>query len=219
MLEPIPVLDDGFVKLIDVMGDDGSITEAARVSTGSDNDDPARNRRLLRYLWREGHHSPFEMASMKFHVRAPLFVARQWFRHRTGKYNEQSQRYRKIDESFYVPQEWRLQDTDDKQGSKGTLSGTERTYHHTSYIRACENAFAVYNRAIERGVSREMARMVLPVSTYTEFFYKTDLRNLLHFIKLRTDEHAQYEIREYAWALDSCVAAMYPEVWEAIRDV
>lgn len=218
MLSTIPVLDDGFVRLVDVMGEDASITEAARVSTGSDNDDPERNSRLLRYLWREGHLSPFEMASMKFHIRAPLFVARQWFRHRTGKYNEESQRYKEIDGAFYVPNEWRLQSDGNKQGSAGYLRGDARAYQHTSYLMACDNAMAVYKQALARGVSREMARMVLPVSVYTEFFYKSDLRNLLHFTRLRSHEHAQWEIQQYARAINDFIQENFPGVWEAVNE-
>jgi thymidylate synthase (FAD) len=208
------VLDDGFVDFLDVMGSDADIAAAARVSTGSHNKGIAKDTRLLRYLWENKHHSPFEMAELKFHVRAPVFVARQWFRHRTGKYNEQSQRYKEIDNSYYIPEEWRMQDGVNKQSSNGVLGNTDAHYMRNAYIHQCEGSIALYHNMLNKGVAREMARMVLPVSMYTEFFFKMDLRNLLHFLDLRLHEHAQKEIRDYAVAIEDMVARQFPLTME-----
>ena len=211
----IKLLDHGYLKLLDVMGSDEDIVYAARISTRglrSKNDD----RRLLDYLIRHDHLSPLEMAELKFEVKAPIFVARQWFRHRTGNYNEISGRYTRLPEDIYIPENLRGQDHVNRQGSvegtPGDLEHLEEAYRE-HVVRSRE----LYERLLEHGVARELARAILPLSQYTVFIYKSDLRNLLHFLKLRLDSHAQYEIRVYAEAIEGIVARLFPLTHEAWR--
>ena len=215
------VLDKGFVKLLDIMGDDNAITDAARVSTGNNQKEKTKkeNERLIRYLWRNLHTSPFEMVELKFYCKMPVLTARQWIRHRTANVNEISGRYSILASEFYEPEVWRQPDSINKQGSQIILDSEGfDEYINSLYKTSCEDAFKKYEEMIAAGVANEMARMHLPVSTYTEWYWKIDLRNLLHFLNLRLDFHAQYEIRVYAEAMADIVKRMCPMAWKAFED-
>lgn len=217
----VPVLDDGFVCLVDVMGDDSSVVQAARVSYGEGTRQVSDDRTLIRYLLRHRHTTPFEMAELKFLVRVPMDCWRQWIRHRTANVNEYSTRYSIAIDSAQgtAPEEWRTQATGNRQGSGEPLppdvgqrlTESERSLH--------ELARRTYQERLDLGVAREQARKDLPLSTYTEAYWKVDLHNLLHFLALRMDAHAQLEIREYATALgERIVQPLFPVVWEAFTD-
>ena len=215
------VLDDGFVCLVDVMGDDQSIVQAARVSYGEGTRKVSDDRGLIRYLMRHRHSTPFEMVAIKLLCRVPMDTWRQWIRHRTANVNEYSTRYSlAIDAAQQTPPDlWRGQAATNRQGSGDYLSpelGAELT---ASEVALQEQARKLYERRIELGVAREQARKDLPLSTYTEAYWKVDLHNLLHFLSLRMDSHAQLEIREYATAMgEKIVQPLFPLVWEAFRD-
>jgi thymidylate synthase (FAD) len=217
----LPVLDDGFVCLVDVMGDDNAIVQAARVSYGQGTRKPSDDRTLIRYLMRHRHTTPFEMAEVKLLLRVPMDCWRQWIRHRTASVNEYSTRYSiAIDASQTTPADaWRSQAASNRQGSEGTLDreiGADLTASETELQ---EHARAVYQRRIEAGVAREQARKDLPLSTYTEAYWKIDLHNLLHFLHLRMDSHAQLEIRRYAQTIgEEIVRPLFPATWEAFVD-
>ena len=216
-----PVLDDGFVCLVDVMGDDHSVVQAARVSYGQGTRHTSDDRGLIRYLMRHRHTTPLEMAEVKLLVRVPMDCWRQWIRHRTASVNEYSTRYSEAisDQQGTLPGEWRLQTTQNKQGSEGFLDldlGKELT---TSEANFHQSARGLYQSRIESGVAREQARKDLPLSTYTEAYWSIDLHNLLHFLMLRMDNHAQTEIRQYATVIgEEIVARWVPFAWEAFRD-
>jgi thymidylate synthase (FAD) len=217
----IPVLDDGFVALVDVMGDDGSVVQAARVSYGEGTRKVSDDRQLIRYLLRHAHTTPFEMAEIKFVVRVPMDCWRQWIRHRTASVNEYSTRYSlAIDSMQATPRdEWRSQATSNRQGSAGLvpadLGGTLTQSEHELQGLARR----VYGERLEAGIAREQARKDLPLSTYTEAYWKIDLHNLLHFLALRMDAHAQLEIRRYAETIGhEIVKPLFPLVWEAFLD-
>lgn len=197
----IKVLDKGFVRLEDRMGGDHSVVRAARVSHGSKAKIPEDDRRLIRYLLEHEHGTPFEHNAFTFHVKAPIFVARQWFRHRIGQsYNEVSMRYREAPDEFYIPEKWRAQDTKNKQGS--LLSHNSIGTHWKIILDAkCQDAMGTYKQMIDDGIAREMARMVLPVNLYTEWYWTVNARSLMHFIGLRSEQHAQWEIQQYSNAL------------------
>jgi thymidylate synthase (FAD) len=208
------VLDHGFVRVVDVMGTDSSIVQAARVSYGAGTKTKRDDDKLLRYLYEHQHTGPFEMCEVKLHIKAPIFVARQWMRHRTWSYNEVSGRYSELPMEFYCPLELRMQDSTNKQGSTDLTLDT--LYLDAPPVWAYDCAATSYKQMLERGICREQARMVLPLATYTEFYAKTDLRNLLHFLDLRCDEHAQWEMRQYADAIAEMVRHYFPvtmEVW------
>lgn len=216
-----PVLDDGFVCLVDVMGDDASIVQAARVSYGEGTRRVSDDRTLIRYLMRHRHSTPFEMAEIKLLVRVPMDCWRQWIRHRTANVNEYSTRYSVAIDAMQTtaPDEWRLQATTNRQGSAGflpddlgaDLTAAEQTLH--SQMRQ------VYEARLAAGVAREQARKDLPLSTYTEAYWKVDLHNLFHFLALRMDSHAQLEIREYASTIGrEIVQKLFPVAWEAFDD-
>lgn len=211
----IPVLDKGFVRLVDVMGSDQAIVQAARVSYGEGTKTVREDAALIDYLMRHRHTSPFEMVEFKFHVKAPLFVARQWFRHRTASVNEISGRYSVLKEEFYEPKAFRRQARRNKQASEGTLLDEEAM---ALAKEAEEEAYAAYQALLQKGVAREMARMVLPLSLYTEFYWKQDLHNLFHFLKLRLAPEAQWEIRQYAQAIAEIVKARVPLAWAAFEE-
>lgn len=194
----IEVLDKGFIILEDVMGNDLAIVNAARVSFYGDSKGDEKDKKLLFYLMRNKHTTPFEMVEFKFHVKCPLFVARQWMRHRTWSYNEVSRRYTEINLDFYVPNTWRKQSISNKQGSDDSTIAKSFTGDLEEIIR---RSVDVYERAIEAGVAREQARVFLPQAMYTEFIAKVDAHNLMHFLKLRMAAEAQYEIRVYANAI------------------
>lgn len=216
-----PVLDHGHVRVVDYMGDDAAIVQAARVSYGAGTKQVHEDRGLIRYLLRNAHTTPFEMCKLKLHVRVPMDCWRQWIRHRTASVNEYSTRYSEAisDQQGTLPGEWRFQTTQNKQGSEGFLDSEtgenltrgEKTFH--------QSAKDLYQSRIDVGVAREQARKDLPLSTYTEAYWAIDLHNLLHFLMLRMDSHAQTEIRQYATIIgEEIVARWVPFVWEAFRD-
>lgn len=217
----IPVLDDGFVCLVDVMGEDSSVVQAARVSYGEGTKKPSDDRTLIRYLLRHRHTTPFEMAELKFLVRVPMDCWRQWIRHRMANVNEYSTRYSiAIDSAQTTPvDQWRSQATNNRQGSDELLP-TELGEKLTASERELQDlSRRVYQERLDAGVAREQARKDLPLATYTEAYWKVDLHNLLHFLALRMDSHAQLEIREYATAIGrQIVQPLFPAVWEAFED-
>lgn len=219
--QKFPVLDDGFVCLVDVMGDDQSVVQAARVSYGEGTRKVSDDRGLIRYLLRHRHTTPFEMAEIKLLVRVPMDCWRQWIRHRTANVNEYSTRYSLAIDAMQTtaPDGWRTQAANNRQGSGDLLpadQGAELTAAEAEFQRA---ARALYEQRIAQGVAREQARKDLPLSTYTEAYWKVDLHNLLHFLALRMDSHAQWEIREYARTIgERIVQPLFPLVWEAFVD-
>lgn len=209
----IPVLDFGFVRYVDHMGSDQRIIEAARVSYRSPSKGEEADKKLLQYLYKNKHTSPFEMAKVTLNIKLPIFVMRQYVRHRMQNLNEVSARYTELPNEFYIPTKWRAQDTKNKQGS------VEADLPHAELSKClqgcCSDAYVVYNALLDRGVAREMARMVLPVNIYTEIYSCWDLKNLLHFITLREDAHAQAEIQEYGRAIKHICTALFPWTMEA----
>jgi thymidylate synthase (FAD) len=217
----IPVLDDGFVCLVDVMGDDQAIVQAARVSYGEGTRQVSDDRGLIRYLMRHRHSTPFEMVEIKFLCRVPMDTWRQWIRHRTANVNEYSTRYSlAIDAAQRTPpDEWRTQATSNRQGSGDALPREIGEQLSASEAELLDAARALYEKRIGMGVAREQARKDLPLSTYTEAYWKVDLHNLLHFLALRMDSHAQHEIRSYATAMgEQIIRPLFPLVWEAFAD-
>jgi thymidylate synthase (FAD) len=218
---PFKVLDDGFIRVVDYMGSDASIVQAARVSYGAGTKKVHEDRGLIRYLLRHRHTTPFEMCEIKLHVRVPMDCWRQWIRHRMSSTNEYSTRYSiAIDAAQRTPpDEWRLQASGNRQGSAGTLDpsqGAELTAREEELHRLSR---AYYEERLAAGVAREQARKDLPLSTYTEAYWKIDLHNLLHFLALRMDAHAQEEIRAYALLLGNQIVARWcPLTWEAFQD-
>jgi len=216
-----PVLDDGFVCLVDLMGDDQSVVQAARVSYGEGTRKVSDDRGLIRYLLRHRHTTPFEMAEIKLLVRVPMDCWRQWIRHRTANVNEYSTRYSLAIDAMQTtqPDAWRTQSSQNRQGSGGVLdtaAGEQLTASETEFQ---QRARALYEERIALGIAREQARKDLPLSTYTEAYWKVDLHNLLHFLALRMDSHAQWEIREYARTIgEQIVQPLFPLVWEAFVD-
>lgn len=232
LYEPLPVLDHGFVRVVDYMGDDAAVVQAARVSYGRGTRKVSEDRGLINYLMRHRHTTPFEMCEIKFHVKLPVFVARQWIRHRTANVNEYSARYSVLDREFYVPAPEQLaaQSAVNRQGRGAVLTGPEaervlailrddaaRTYDHYLWMlnEAEDGNAADPDRA---GLARELARMNLTLNVYTQWYWKTDLHNLLHFLSLRADPHAQYEIRVYAEAMMEAVRRWVPLVYDAFLD-
>lgn len=205
------------VRLVDSMGTDASIVQAARVSYGPGTKTPSDDRALIRYLMRHKHTTPFEMVEFKFHIRAPIFVARQWLRHRTASVNEISGRYSILPEDFFLPEELRKQSQSRGQGGEEPFGeGSENLL--AKQKASCDLAFHVYNELVTKGVSRELARTHLPLSTFTEFYWKIDLHNLLHFLKLRIDDHAQKEIRDLARDILEVIRPIVPLTIEAFED-
>ena len=215
------VLDHGFVRLVDYMGTDESIVQAARVSYGRGTKKVSEDRGLIRYLMKHQHTSPFEMVEFKFHVKLPIFVARQWIRHRTANVNEYSGRYSVMPDEFYVPkpEDVAFQAVDNKQGRSDEEIPAELRDKFLKYLyESSENAFTSYKEFIKSGLAREIARISLPLSIYTEWYWKIDLHNLFHFLRLRLDRHAQKEIREYALVMAEMVRTVCPLAWEAFVD-
>ena len=232
LFEAIPVLDHGFVRVIDYMGDDGAIVQAARVSYGRGTRRVSEDAGLIRYLMRHRHSTPFEMCEIKYHVKLPIFVARQWIRHRTANVNEYSARYSILDREFYLPAPEHLaaQSKANRQGRGDVLAGDE-ALHVLDLLRA--DATRSYDNYLDmlneddtgtprdpsrQGLARELARMNLTLNTYTQWYWKIDLYNLFHFLSLRADAHAQYEIRAYAEAMLRTVEAWVPIACQAFRD-
>lgn len=216
-----PVLNDGFVCLVDVMGDDAAVVQAARVSYGVGTKKVSDDRTLIRYLLRHRHTTPFEMAEIKFLVRVPMDCWRQWIRHRTASVNEYSTRYSEAIDSTQLtsPSNWRTQATLNRQGSDTPLPAELGSHLSAEEQKLQEQSRKVYEARLEAGVAREQARKDLPLSTYTEAYWKIDLHNLLHFLALRMDSHAQEEIRLYATTIGrEIVRPLFPVVWEAFED-
>ncbi|HIB20547.1 MAG TPA: FAD-dependent thymidylate synthase [Rhodospirillales bacterium] len=232
LFEPIPVLDHGFVRVIDYMGDDAAVVQAARVSYGKGTKKISDDAGLINYLLRHRHTTPFEMCEIKYHVKLPIFVARQWIRHRTANVNEYSARYSVLDREFYVPEEDDLaaQSSSNRQGRGNILSGKEAkrvldilredaqmTYdHYIEMLNESEEGNII--DVSKEGLARELARMNLTLSTYTQWYWKTDLHNLLNFLSLRADTHAQYEIRVYADAMMETLRRWCPITFQSFSD-
>ncbi len=219
--QKLQVLDAGFIRVVDVMGDDRSIVEAARISYGTTATDVTRDRGLIRYLMKNRHTSPFEMCEIKLHLKMPIFVARQWLRHRTANVNEYSGRYSIMNEDCYIPQIERIgfQSTTNHQGTeKGKITVDEQILAQYRIELLSKDCKTTYNKLIDSGISKELARIVLPVNTFTEMYWKIDLHNLLHFLKLRMADDAQEEIRVYARAIAEIVKEWVPLTYEAFID-
>jgi len=215
------VLDHGFVRLVDYMGSDAAIVQAARVSYGEGTKKVSEDRALIRYLMRRRHTSPFEMVEFKFHVKLPIFVARQWIRHRTANVNEYSGRYSVMKEEFYIPEakDIRFQSTVNKQSRSEEEVPDELKRRFIDFLKRTHAAsYEEYERLIDQGLARELARIGLPLSLYTEWYWKIDLHNLFHFLRLRLDPHAQLEIRQYAHVMADMVKVVCPMAFEAFMD-
>ena len=224
-----PVLDHGFIRVVDYMGDDAAIVQAARVSYGAGTKHVQNDEGLIRYLMRHWHSTPFEMCEVKLHVKLPVFVARQWIRHRTANVNEYSGRYSILDREFYIPDPAQLaaQSVVNNQGRGETLTGDESARVLALLKSDANTAYDHYEAMLattdpdgnpQQGLARELARMNLPANIYTQWYWKIDLHNLFHFLRLRADPHAQYEIRVYADAIAACVRDWVPLAFAAFED-
>ena len=212
------VHEHGFVRLVDTMPRedlDASIVQAARVSYGDGTSSSRSNKGLIRYLLRHWHTTPFEMVEFKFHLKMPIFVARQHLRHRTASVNEMSARYSVVPNEYYTPENYRVQSKVNKQSSEGTLENKDSLCEPK---KVCDVSFEVYDRLLEDGCCRELARCHLPQSTYTEFYWKINLHNLMHYLQLRLEPGAQKEIRDYAEAIYKILCDLVPDTMEAFRD-
>jgi thymidylate synthase (FAD) len=217
----LPVPSHGFVRLVDYMGSDQSIVQAARVSYGGGTKSVREDRGLIRYLLRHDHTTPFEMVVLKFHIKAPIFVVRQWLRHRMASVNEESARYSIMREEFHVPawEDVGYQSKDNKQGRSNDVMPAELVERFLAYLKENrETAYAQYESFLEENIARELARVVLPLSVYTQFYWQMNLHNLLHFLRLRMDPHAQKEIRDFANQVAVCTQAVAPAAWEAFEE-
>ncbi|TRD23060.1 FAD-dependent thymidylate synthase [Palleronia caenipelagi] len=224
LYEAVPCLDHGFVRVVDYMGDDAAITQAARVSYGRGTKAVSNDEGLIRYLMRHWHSTPFEMCEIKLHVKLPVFVARQWIRHRTANVNEYSARYSVLDREFYIPAPEQLaaQSTQNNQGRGEILEGEEAQRVLDVLRQDATTAYDHYEDMLsqdgQKGLARELARMNLPANIYTQWYWKTDLHNLFHFLRLRADSHAQYEIRVYAEAMCDIVRDWVPLAYGAFEE-
>jgi thymidylate synthase (FAD) len=226
LFEPIPVLDHGFIRVVDYMGDDSAVVQAARVSYGRGTKAVSEDRGLIRYLMRHWHSTPFEMCEIKLHVKLPIFVARQWIRHRTANVNEYSARYSVMDREFYIPEPQHLavQSSDNKQGRGDVLDQDTAQVVRQILMRDAHQNYSDYEFMIGpeekcgAGLARELARMNLTLNTYTQWYWKVDLHNFLNFLRLRADAHAQYEIRAYAEIMMQILRAWAPITAEAFCD-
>jgi thymidylate synthase (FAD) len=225
LFEPLPVLDQGFIRVVDYMGDDAAVVQAARVSYGKGTKQVSTDQGLINYLMRHRHTTPFEMCEIKLHVKLPIFVARQWIRHRTASVNEYSARYSVLDDGSYRPEIGQLaaQAAHNRQGRGEPLDAGMAEAVLGRLDTSAASAEATYRWLLgdapgEPGLSRELARMVLPLSAYTQWYWKIDLHNLLHFVALRADAHAQYEIRAYAEVLAGIIEKWVPVTAAAFRD-
>jgi thymidylate synthase (FAD) len=232
LFEPFGVLDHGFLRVIDYMGDDAAVVQAARVSYGRGTKKISEDRGLIMYLMRHWHTTPFEMAEIKFHVKLPIFVARQWIRHRTASINEYSARYSILDKEFYIPENEKLaaQSSTNRQGRGVALSGNEaqkvlellrsdaeQTYENYAWM-INEKPDGTQSDPSRSGLARELARMNLTLNTYTQWYWKTNLHNLMHFLRLRADPSAQYEIRVYAELIMDILKRWVPHTYEAFLE-
>ena len=232
LYQPLDVLDHGFVRVVDYMGDDSAVVQAARVSYGRGTRRISEDRGLIRYLLRHRHTTPFEMCDIKYHVKLPIFVARQWIRHRTANVNEYSARYSILDNEFYVPatEDLAAQSRANRQGRGDTLAGAEAERVFRLLREDAERAYAHYTEMLNEdaagepidesrlGLARELARMNLSLNFYTQWYWKIDLYNLMHFLGLRADPHAQYEIRAYAETMLDTLRRWVPHTFEAFMD-
>ena len=232
LYEAIPVLDHGFIRVVDYMGDDSSIVQAARVSYGKGTKKVSTDAGLIKYLMRHWHSTPFEMCEIKYHVKLPIFIARQWIRHRTANVNEYSARYSILDKEFYLPAPENLatQSQNNRQGRGDVLEGeqakqvleilkkdAEQTYNNYELMLNERYDESIIDKN-QTGLARELARMNLTLNTYTQWYWKTDLLNLMNFLKLRADDHAQYEIRAYADTMLDTLKKWVPITYEAFMD-
>ena len=232
LYEAIPILDHGFIRVIDYMGDDTSIVQAARVSYGKGTKKVSTDSGLIKYLMRHWHSTPFEMCEIKYHIKLPIFIARQWIRHRTANVNEYSARYSILDKEFYLPSPEHLaaQSKNNRQGRGDIIEGeqakkvldllkndAEQTYNNYETMLNEKYDGTVIDESTS-GLARELARMNLTLNTYTQWYWKTDLLNLMNFLRLRADHHAQYEIRAYADAMIETVKKWVPITYEAFMD-
>ena len=232
LYEALPVLDHGFVRVVDYMGDDTSIVQAARVSYGKGTKQVSTDSGLIKYLMRHWHSTPFEMCEIKYHVKLPIFIARQWIRHRTANVNEYSARYSILDKEFYLPEPENLaaQSQINRQGRGNVLQGDQAKQVLDLLKNDAEKTYKNYETMLNErydgsvidegkiGLARELARMNLTLNTYTQWYWKTDLLNLMNFLRLRADRHAQYEIRAYADAMLDTVKKWVPITYEAFMD-
>ncbi len=232
LYKPIEVLDHGFIRVIDYMGDDSSIVQSARVSYGKGTKKISNDKGLIKYLMRHRHSTPFEMCEIKFHIKLPIFIARQWIRHRTANVNEYSARYSILDKEFYIPSAENLaaQSAINNQGRGDALTDDEASNVIQILKKDAEQTYSNYETLLNEssegniidesksGIARELARMNLTLNTYTQWYWKIDLNNLLHFLALRADDHAQYEIRVYADAMQDIVKKWVPLTYEAFED-
>ncbi len=219
--QEIPVLDKGFVRLVDYMGGDARIVQAARVSYGAGTKSFREDRALIHYLMRNRHTSPFEQVILTFHAKMPIFVARQWVRHRTARLNEISGRYSVMKDDFYIPEpeQVRVQSQRNRQSRDEEAVGPELAREVTETMAGDQvQVYRNYETMISAGIAREVARINLPLSLYTEWYWQIDLHNLFHFIELRLHPHAQYEIRVYAEAMGRCAKAVAPIAWESFEE-
>lgn len=232
LYEAIPILDHGFIRVIDYMGDDTSIVQAARVSYGKGTKKVSTDSGLIKYLMRHWHSTPFEMCEIKYHVKLPIFIARQWIRHRTANVNEYSARYSILDKEFYLPAVENLaaQSQSNRQGRGDILTGDQAKKVLDLLKKDAEQTYDNYEKMLNErydgsvidekqvGLARELARMNLTLNTYTQWYWKTDLLNLMNFLRLRADHHAQYEIRAYADAMLDTVKKWVPITYDAFID-
>ena len=232
LYEAIPVLDHGFVRIVDYMGDDSSVVQAARVSYGKGTKKVSTDSGLIKYLMRHRHSTPFEMCEIKYHVKLPIFVARQWIRHRTANVNEYSARYSILDKEFYLPSKENLaaQSASNRQGRGEVINGKQADNILNILKKDAEQTYTDYELMLNekydgstinknnKGLTRELARMNLTLNTYTQWYWKTDLFNLLNFLSLRADSHAQYEIRAYANVMINSLKRWVPITFEAFMD-
>ena len=232
LYDAIPALDHGFVRVVDYMGDDTSIVQSARVSYGKGTKQVSTDKGLIKYLMRHWHSTPFEMCEIKYHIKLPIFIARQWIRHRTANVNEYSARYSILDKEFYLPSSENLaaQSKSNRQGRGDILEGEQAQEVLTLLKRDAERTYDNYETMLnerfdgstidenKKGLARELARMNLTLNTYTQWYWKTDLLNLMNFLRLRADSHAQYEIRVYADIMLDTVKKWVPITYEAFMD-
>ena len=232
LYEAMPVLDHGFIRVIDYMGDDTSVVQSARVSYGKGTKKVSTDAGLIRYLMRHWHSTPFEMCEIKYHVKLPIFIARQWIRHRTANVNEYSARYSILDKEFYLPEPAHLaaQSISNRQGRGEVLEGDQAKEVLDLLKKDAEKTYNDYEMMLnerfdgttidenKKGLARELARMNLTLNTYTQWYWKTDLLNLMNFLRLRADSHAQYEIRAYADTMLDTLKKWVPTTYEAFMD-
>ena len=232
LYEALPVLDHGFIRVVDYMGDDTSIVQSARVSYGKGTKKVSTDAGLIKYLMRHRHSTPFEMCEIKYHVKLPIFIARQWIRHRTANVSEYSARYSILDKEFYIPDKQHLaaQSTNNRQGRGSLINGSQADEILSVLKEDAERNYKNYEKMLnetydgdiidenKKGLARELARMNLTLNSYTQWYWKTDLLNLLNFLSLRADSHAQYEIRAYADVMMNTVKKWVPTTYDAFID-